>query len=321
MSITITPINAKMGASITGITGSEAATPEVARQLQGALDEYGVVVLPELNISDDDLAALARLLGEVVLPPYGALADHPEISPVTRDPELDKLARYREANVNWHIDGTTSDAPDKMTLLTARRTAENGEGNTEFANTYAAYRALPDDDKATDRRSAGAIFGRQRLPQSRSESVREGGGPMGDRADSEHPLVWKRQDGRRSLVMGSTAEAVIDMPDDEGQALLEPAARLGDPATVHASHSWHEGDLVIFDNTGLLHRAMPYAADSPRLMHRADGRRRRASAEPASCYIGVRPRCNNSADIAQPRTIGMLSQPRTVVVGASSMPL
>ena len=148
MTISITPINDQMGASITGITGAEAATPEVARQLQGALDEYGVVVLPELNISDDDLAALARLLGEVVLPPYGALADHPEISPVTRDPALDKLARYREANVNWHIDGTTSDAPDKMTLLTARRTAENGEGNTEFANTYAAYRALPDDDKA-----------------------------------------------------------------------------------------------------------------------------------------------------------------------------
>ena len=67
MTISITSINDQMGASITGITGAEAATPEVARQLQGALDEYGVVVLPELNISDDDLAALARLLGEVVL--------------------------------------------------------------------------------------------------------------------------------------------------------------------------------------------------------------------------------------------------------------
>jgi alpha-ketoglutarate-dependent taurine dioxygenase len=269
MSITITPINAKMGASITGITGSEAATPEVARQLQGALDEYGVVVLPELNISDDDLAALARLLGEVVLPPYGALADHPEISPVTRDPELDKLARYREANVNWHIDGTTSDAPDKMTLLTARRTAENGEGNTEFANTYAAYRALPDDDKALIdglrvRFSADSAY-RKVDPNPSEKAVAQ----WATVPTREHPLVWKRQDGRRSLVMGSTAEAVIDMPDDEGRALL---SRLLDWATqpqFTLSHAWHEGDLVIFDNTGLLHRAMPYAADSPRLMHRA----------------------------------------------------
>jgi len=269
MTITITPISDQMGASITGITGAEAATPEVARQLQGALDEYGVVVLPELNISDDDLAALARLLGEVVLPPYGALADHPEISPVTRDPELDKLARYREANVNWHIDGTTSDAPDKMTLLTARRTAENGEGNTEFANTYAAYRALPDDDKALIdglrvRFSADSAY-RKVDPNPSEKAVAQ----WATVPKSEHPLVWKRQDGRRSLVMGSTAEAVIDMPDDEGQALLR---RLLDWATqpeFTLSHSWREGDLVIFDNTGLLHRAMPYSATSPRLMHRA----------------------------------------------------
>ena len=269
MTISITPINDQMGASITGITGAEAATPEVARQLQGALDEYGVVVLPELNISDDDLAALARLLGEVVLPPYGALADHPEISPVTRDPELDKLARYREANVNWHIDGTTSDAPDKMTLLTARRTAENGEGNTEFANTYAAYRALPDDDKTLIdglrvRFSADSAY-RKVDPNPSEKAVAQ----WATVPKSEHPLVWKRQDGRRSLVMGSTAEAVIDMPDDEGQALLR---RLLDWATqpeFTLSHSWREGDLVIFDNTGLLHRAMPYSATSPRLMHRA----------------------------------------------------
>jgi len=269
MTITITPINDQMGASITGITGAEAATPEVARQLQGALDEYGVVVLPELNISDDDLAALARLLGEVVLPPYGALADHPEISPVTRDPAQDKLARYREANVNWHIDGTTSDAPDKMTLLTARRTAENGEGNTEFANTYAAYRALPDDDKALIdglrvRFSADSAY-RKVDPNPSEKAVAQ----WATVPKSEHPLVWKRQDGRRSLVMGSTAEAVIDMPDDEGQALLR---RLLDWATqpeFTLSHSWREGDLVIFDNTGLLHRAMPYSATSPRLMHRA----------------------------------------------------
>lgn len=269
MTISITSINDQMGASITGITGAEAATPEVARQLQGALDEYGVVVLPELNISDDDLAALARLLGEVVLPPYGALADHPEISPVTRDPALDKLARYREANVNWHIDGTTSDAPDKMTLLTARRTAENGEGNTEFANTYAAYRALPDDDKALIdglrvRFSADSAY-RKVDPNPSEKAVAQ----WATVPKSEHPLVWKRQDGRRSLVMGSTAEAVIDMPDDEGQALLR---RLLDWATQREftlSHSWREGDLVIFDNTGLLHRAMPYAATSQRLMHRA----------------------------------------------------
>ena len=71
MSITITPINGEIGATITGATGSEVATPEVASQVQAAIDRYGVVVFPDLHISDDDLAALARLLGEVVLPLHG----------------------------------------------------------------------------------------------------------------------------------------------------------------------------------------------------------------------------------------------------------
>ena len=269
MSIVTTPINGDMGASITGITGSGAATPEGARQIQSAIDRYGVVVLPELHISDDDLAALARLLGDVVLPPHGALADHPEISPITRDPAQDKLAKYREANVNWHTDGTTSNVPDKLTLLTARRTAENGEGNTEFANTYAAYAALPDDDKnlidSLRVRHSFASAQRKIEPDPTEKQLAQ----WSQVPACEHPLVWKRKDGRRSLVIGSTAETVLDVPVEEGQALLGRLLEWATQPRFTLSHSWSEGDLVIFDNTGLLHRAMPYAATSPRLMHRA----------------------------------------------------
>ncbi len=192
------------------------------------------MVLPELHISDDDMAALARLLGDVVLPPHGALADHPEISPITRDPAQDKLAQYREANVNWHTDGTMSEVPDKLTMLTADPHGRSGEGNTEFANTYAAYRALPDDDKALIdglrvRHSFASAHRKIEPDPSEKQLAQWAMVPT-----REHPLVWKRKDGRRSLVMGSTAEAVLDMPDDEGQALLQPAARLGDTAAVHA---------------------------------------------------------------------------------------
>jgi alpha-ketoglutarate-dependent taurine dioxygenase len=32
-------------------------------------------------------------------------------------------------------------------------------------------------------------------------------------------------------------------------------------------HGWSLGDILIWDNTGTLHRVVPYAADSGRLMH------------------------------------------------------
>jgi alpha-ketoglutarate-dependent taurine dioxygenase len=34
------------------------------------------------------------------------------------------------------------------------------------------------------------------------------------------------------------------------------------------SHQWEQGDLVMSNNTGVLHRVIPYARDSGRLMHR-----------------------------------------------------
>jgi len=269
MSITITPINGEIGATITGTTGSEVATPEVASQVQAAIDRYGVVVFPDLHISDDDLAALARQLGEVVLPLHGALADHPEIAPITRDPDLDKMAQYREATFNWHTDGTMSDVPDKLTMLTAIRTADGGEGNTEFATTYAAYEALPDDDKALiDGLRVRHSFASAQL-KIHPDPTEKQLAAWNTVPVREHPLVWKRKDGRRSLVMGSTAEAVLDVPEEEGRATLQRMLEWATQPQFTLSHSWHEGDLVIFDNTGLLHRAMPYSATSQRLMHRA----------------------------------------------------
>ena len=173
MSITITPISDDMGVEITGITGAEAATPEVAGQIQAALDRYGVVVFPELHISDDDLAALARLLGDVVLPLHGALADHPEIAPITRDPDQDKMAQYREATFNWHTDGTMSDVPDKLTMLTADPYGRRGRGQHRVRHHLRRVRALPDDDKAADRRPPRPAFVRQRAAQDPPRSDRE----------------------------------------------------------------------------------------------------------------------------------------------------
>ncbi len=269
MGITMTPMSEHIGAVITGISPVDATTGAVAEQIQAAIDRHGVVVLPRLFIDDDHLVALARLLGTVVRPLHGALAGYPELAPVTRNPDVDKMARYREATFNWHTDGTMSDMPDKLTMLTARRTAEGAQGNTEFATTYAAYDELTDDDKA--------LIDGLRVKHSFASSQRkiETSPTAKQEADwatvpaRQHPLVWRRTDGRRSLVMGSTAEAVIGLPAAQSAELLDRLLEWSTQPRFTLSHSWSEGDLVIFDNTGLLHRAMPYSATSPRLMHRA----------------------------------------------------
>jgi alpha-ketoglutarate-dependent taurine dioxygenase len=80
--------------------------------------------------------------------------------------------------------------------------------------------------------------------------------------------VWKHQTGRSSLVLGATADHIEDMDLEEGRSLLaDLLARSTTPDRVYR-HTWSVGDLVIWDNRGVLHRACPYDATSPRDMHR-----------------------------------------------------
>jgi alpha-ketoglutarate-dependent taurine dioxygenase len=88
------------------------------------------------------------------------------------------------------------------------------------------------------------------------------------RPAKEHPLIWRHRSGRRSLVIGATADHVVGMDADESRALLdELLERATTPDRVHR-HEWSVGDLVIWDNRGVLHRACRYDETSPRDMHR-----------------------------------------------------
>lgn len=268
MDLSLTPISDSLGARVTGLTGVDAAKPDVASQIDAALAQHSVVVFPELFISDDDLVSLTRKLGSVVLPPRGSIEGHPEIIRVSRDPDVSIFAELHTANDFFHIDGMSYENPDKATLLTARAAPDPGEGDTEFATTYAAYAELPDDEKAGIQhlrvRHTVASSQRKVFPNPTEKQL-----AMWNRvAPREHPLVWHRRDGRASLMIGSTAEAVIGLPDDESAALLDRLVTWATQPRFTIRHSWREGDLVIFDNTGLLHRSLPYRARSRRLMHR-----------------------------------------------------
>ena len=69
-------------------------------------------------------------------------------------------------------------------------------------------------------------------------------------------------------MLGATASHVDGMAFDDGRALLlELLDRSTAPELVYR-HEWEVGDLVIWDNTGTMHRATPYDPKCGRLLHR-----------------------------------------------------
>ena len=80
--------------------------------------------------------------------------------------------------------------------------------------------------------------------------------------------MWTHRSGRKSLVLGASADYIVGMDLDEGRALLAELLDRATAAEQGVQPPWSVGDTVIWDNRGVLHRAAPYDPDSPREMLR-----------------------------------------------------
>jgi alpha-ketoglutarate-dependent taurine dioxygenase len=267
VSVTVTPIKPEIGVEVTGVSGSAFVDPEVAKECEAALDAHGVVVYRDANIDDDDLIAFSHMLGPVHIWPNNDEQKR-ELGIVSLDPTIAKNAAVQRGTFNWHIDGTMADYPHRITLLSCIEPPNDGSGDTEFANTYAAYDALTDDEKAEidDLQVHYSYLNRAHLEQphvtEQTVAAYEKYPPR------DRPLVWTHRTGRKSMLLGSTASEVIGWQAERGEALLERLLDWSTQPRFTLRHHWSRGDLVVWDNTGVLHRAHPYEPESGRLMHR-----------------------------------------------------
>lgn len=235
----------------------------LAGDIMELLEDRGVLVFPEIHFSDEEHVAFTSTLGKFARELRGE-----EIYKVSLDEGKNASAEYLKAAFFWHFDGFMSPMPIRASLLASKVLSPEGTGDTEFANTYAAYEALSDEDKAhiADLRAVHALAATQLdiTPEPTYEQWREWRG-IGRK---ELPLVWTHKSGRKSLVIGNSAHNILDYDPLDGEELL---IRLRDFATSEAfscRHRWKVGDLVMWDNTGTLHRATPYPLDCGRMLHR-----------------------------------------------------
>ncbi|OBF30077.1 taurine catabolism dioxygenase [Mycobacterium sp. ACS1612] len=233
-----------------------------ADNIRASLERRGVVFFRGLQISDEQQVAIAKTLGNIV-------ADEGEsgIYKISLDKNVNQRAEYLKGSMFWHFDGSLQPYPNLATLLRAVKLSDTG-GDTEFCNTYAAYDDLPQDDKdlIADLRVVHSAERSQYYvrPEMSYEEI-----AFWQKSPTKAcPLVWTHRSGRKSLLLGATADYIIGMPVEQSRALL---ARLRDWATQPQyvyRHQWQPGDLLVWDNTGTMHRVLEYPADSGRLMHR-----------------------------------------------------
>ena len=268
--LTINKLTRSVGAEVCGLTPERLASDDLLGEaVLEALEDNGVLVFRSLDLDPQAQVAFCRRLGEV---DHSSDGHHPVagIYPITLVKSKNATAAYLRATFDWHIDGCTpigDTFPQMATVLSAVRVADRG-GETEFASSYSAYDALTDEEKER--------FGSLRVVHSLEASQRrvtpdpspEVLARWRSRRTHEHPLVWTHRSGRKSLVLGASADYVVGMDREEGMTLLAELLERATGADKIYSHEWAVGDTVIWDNRGVLHRAAPYDPDSPREMLR-----------------------------------------------------
>jgi alpha-ketoglutarate-dependent taurine dioxygenase len=258
-----------IGAEVIGVDADTLVSEDgLASEVLRAVGVHGVLVFRDLDLNPERQVELCSKWGDVDDTP----GHHPVpgIYRVTLDATKNAAADYLHGTFYWHIDGCNGqgdECPQMATMLTAVAVAAQG-GDTEFASTYAAYEDLNEEerDQVASLRVVHSLEASQRKahPEATAEEVSR----WRARPTSVHPLVWTHRDGRRSLVLGASADYIVGMDVEEGRNLLAALLHRSTTSDRVYRHRWSLGDTVLWDNRGVLHRADHYPPTSPREMLR-----------------------------------------------------
>lgn len=267
MSIKIHRIQAHFVGEVSGVDLSKDISSEEKAIIEDGINEHGVLVFRDQNITDEQQATFSQLFGQLEVPDLKTNITKAEdrrlgrfmadISNLDRGNHiLDAASRQRMFNLGnrlWHSDSSYRAIPAKLSLLSARVVPQHG-GETQFADMCAAYDAL---DEGTKKEIDGLIcehsllFSRGRL----------GFGDFTDEEKANFKPVLQTLvrvhpgNGRRSLFLSAHAGKVVGWPTPVARVLLEELTEFATRNEFVYTHRWRPFDLVIWDNRRTMHRA------------------------------------------------------------------
>lgn len=259
-----------IGAEIRGIKLTGPVDEPTQDRLNQAFADHAVLAFRDQSLNAPQLLAASKIFGEI-FPQHNARFSVPECPMVHYISNADTLEdgkRYIPGE-GYHTDHSNDAAPPKATVLSAVKLPSKG-GDTQFVNMYRAYDDLPDDMK---RRLAGrraihvyqSSHSARKLPQLAAERR-----AMVPDAVLQPLVVTHPDTGRRALYINPIRiEGILGMDDREALPLLDELLEHATQERYQYRHVWQAGDLVMWDNRCLMHKANgDYDMNEPRFLYR-----------------------------------------------------
>lgn len=275
-----------LGAEIRGLDLHQPLDAATVRALKGAWAEHLVLLVRGQALSAAELVRFSGYFGTPDLAPPneaknltsdGYVPEYREIT-VISNVIVDgiEIGSLGAGECAWHSDMTYSETPPSFCMLHALELPKNGGGGTGFLSLRAAYESLPDELKEK-------LQGREAIHDATYTSagtLRKGHEPVTDvrkAPGARHPLVVRHPaSGQPQLMLGRRQNSyVVGLPVEESEALLDALWAHTTQERFMWHHEWRLGDLVMWDNCGVLHVRHAFDEKDRRIMHRtqirADG--------------------------------------------------
>jgi alpha-ketoglutarate-dependent 2,4-dichlorophenoxyacetate dioxygenase len=264
-------------AEVEGLDLREPISPQDVAAIHAAMDAHAVLVFHEQHLTDEQHLAFSHGLGELeeaagtsLREDYRLPTTFADVSNLDKNQQVlaldDRHRLFAIGNRLWHSDSSFKVVPAKYSLLRAVCIPSRG-GNTEYADMRAAYDALDEDTKALAEDlicEHSQIYSRLQLGFTDfTEAERERFRPVHQRLVRVHPST-----GRKSLFLSSHAGRIVGWPTAEAMGFLKDLIEHATQRQFVYAHTWHVGDLVMWDNRRTMHRGRPFPADEPRDVRR-----------------------------------------------------
>jgi taurine dioxygenase len=240
----------------------KSVTPETAAAIRGDVYRYKLVVFRNQRLSRTEYIAFARTLGEpqIYFQKNYHHPDHPEIFVSSNVPENGEKVGVAGTGRYWHSDYQFHEHPLPMTMLYPQVLPRSAR-ETYYIDMERAYETLPPPLAARVAGARAVHDAKWRYKVTPDDvdralidilaDIAKMVPPMTHPAVIEHPVT-----GKRALYVSSGFTAGLEglSTDTNRQIMAELFSFIEQPQHVHV-HKWQDGDILLWDNRTLIHRA------------------------------------------------------------------
>jgi len=261
------------GAEVSGIDFSKPLSPTQVQDVASAIDRYGVIIFRDTGLDDKRHVDFSRNFGDLEKVPkfrgpnVPDRFDYPELFDAGNTDLEGRIVQkdsrrwwYNKGNSLWHVDSSFNQHRSKYSILLSHSIPTHG-GNTDFADSRHAYRDLPEEVKneLKDLVAEHDLWHSRRLAapevyKTATEHERAAKQP------AYHKLVQKAPDGGDTFYIATHASRIIGKPDAEGLDLINKMIDHCIQPQYLLTVQWKQpGDMVMWDNRQVMHRATPFS--------------------------------------------------------------